>query len=441
MSARGSRNGSRLAWPVFSGWILLCVAFSAHGQEISTYVGRIATDSFQLAWGTTQGKGNTIGRDSILRETVTVKVAGRRISPDRNWVIVQGLLPDTEYTYELTLGDRKIAEGTVRTYPEKAQKLAFFVIGDYGTGKAAEYKIAEAMWREFQQRRQSDNPVRFILTTGDNIYSDRKLWFIPTKSGAKDEDWGRKFFEPFRSLLLHVPFYPTLGNHDADGSHSEGDLGAYLDNFFFPAGEPSRYYTFSFGGLADFFALDSTNATDLREGSRQFRWLQDSLTPSKALWKIAYFHHPPFNAGPGHGASLELLRPVVRLFAQSGVQVVFNGHEHNFQYTEKNKDTGNVVYVITGAGGELRKGDVSRHMEKSHIAGWAPENHFLLVEIDGRVMKIVPLASEPVVVKDKHGHSLPMPVVIELEGELGLGVRGRDPFLFPPSIRLDEASS
>ncbi len=37
---------------------------------------------------------------------------------------------------------------------------------------------------------------------------------------------------------------------------------AYLDNFFFPAPHPARYYRFSFGGLADFFALDSTFIDD-----------------------------------------------------------------------------------------------------------------------------------------------------------------------------------
>ena len=404
---------------------LLLFPFAAQAQKIYTYVGRIETDSVLLAWGTTEGSGNTIGRNSLSLGEVTVKLGGRQIASDRNWVVVGGLRPDTEYPYEVLLGNQRIGGGTVRTYPDKSRKLAFFVIGDYGTGKPPQYEIAEAMWREFEQRSRSDNPVRFVLTTGDNIYSDRILGFIPTKSGDKDSHWEWKFFQPYERLLRNIPFYPTLGNHDSKGSESTGDLGAYLDNFFFPTPEPARYYTFSFGGLAEFFALDTTSHTtfDTALGTNeealrqpypgsQMQWLRQALAAAKAPWKIAYYHHPPFNAGPGHGASLNSLRPLVDLSRQSGVQVVFNGHEHNFQFSERNEKTGKVRYVITGAGGMLSRKDIRSKMQDANIAGWAPQSHFLLVEIEDRTMKIMPLSSEAVDVRDKDGNSVPMPVVI-----------------------------
>ncbi len=394
--------------PLWMFSVLLLLSFPAHAQKIYTYVGRIETNSVLLAWGKTEGSGNTIGRGSVSLGKVTVKVGNRQIVSERNWVVVDGLRPDTEYPYEATLGKQRIGGGTVRTYPDKSRKLAFFVIGDYGTGKPPQYAIAEAMWKEFEPRNRSDNPVRFVLTTGDNIYADRILGLIPTRSGDKDSHWERKFFQPYERLLRNIPFYPTLGNHDSKGSESAGDLGAYLDNFF-PALEPARYYAFSFGGLAEFFALDTTEKA--LHGS-QMQWLRQALAAAKATWKIAYYHHPPFNAGPGHGASLDSLRPLVDLSRQTGVQVVFNGHEHNFQFSERNIKTGNARYVITGAGGMLRRNDIRGKMQDAYIAGWAPQSHFLLVEIEDRTMKIMPLSSEAVDVRDQDGNTVPMPIVI-----------------------------
>jgi hypothetical protein len=374
-----------------------------------------------LAWGTAEGHGDTIGRDSVPHGQAEVHIDGRKITESkRNWVRVGNLSPDHKYAYEVYLNSVKIGWGSVRTYPIEAEKLAFLVIGDWGNGSQPQYEVAEAMQRALQERVGSDSPVRFVLTTGDNIYANRILGIIRTKSGDKDRHWAKKFFEPYEELLRSIPFYPTLGNHDGDESESPDDLAVYLDNFFFPAPEPSRFYSFSFGGLADFFAIDSTGI-ETQGGSpiyeldgKQYRWLEQALSGSRAPWKIPYFHHPPFNAGPGHGSSLERLRHFVSLFGKAEVKVAFNGHEHNFQWSKKNAETHGVRYVITGAGGELRSADVSGNLEAANVEAWAPEYHFLLVEISGRTMNIRVLGPRPVVVRDKDGSRKAQPLQVTL---------------------------
>jgi tartrate-resistant acid phosphatase type 5 len=400
--------------------VLLLLPAIAAGQRYYTYVGDVSANSVLLAWGTTEGGNNTIGRHSITLGKVLVKLGGREAITDKqNWVSFDGLEPDREYRYEVFLGRRRIGDGTVRTHPLKAARLAFFVIGDYGTGGSPQQRIAEAMWREWERRRNTDNPVRFVLTTGDNIYAYRFLWLIPYKTGDDDQHWKSKFFRPYEQLLRHIPFYPTLGNHDCGESESRGDLEVYLDNFFFPGGEPARYYRFSVGGLADFFALDSTRCAltgpsvpTYGPNSRQFAWLKDSLAASKSLWNVAYFHHPPFSAGPNHPPSLPELEHIVNLFAKNGVQVVFSGHEHNFQFSQTNTATRNMLYVVSGAGGRLRLGNVTANMDRANIAGWAPQCHFLVVEIDGRNMRITPVGYEPIRVVDSHGKPVAMPVEV-----------------------------
>jgi hypothetical protein len=387
----------------------------APAQKFYTYVGRLDASSVLLAWGTTQGSGNTIGLGSVSHGRATVRIAGGAlVESQKNWVVVKGLQPDTDYPYEVLLGGRTIGSGKVRTWPREARKLAFFVMGDYGSGLSPQYEVAEAMRRVFEERQGGDNPVRFILTTGDNIYADL-IWFgFITNTGDRDRDWENKFFRPYESLLRRVPFYATLGNHD-NQTESPGDMAVYLDNFFFPAPHPARYYRFSFGGLADFFALDSTfiddedrvaNPFDIRE----YKWLEEEFSHSRAPWKIPYFHHPPFNAGPGHRAGLQPLQAFVDLFGRAGVKVVFNGHEHNFQWSEQDEATRGVRYVITGAGGQLRTGDIRSSMPAAHVAGFAPQHHFLLVEIEGRAMTIHVLGPAPVVVRDKNGTAVAQPL-------------------------------
>jgi hypothetical protein len=397
--------------------LLLLLPCLASAQRFYTYVGRIDAASVLLAWGTTAGGGNTIGLDSVSHGPATVRIAGRSLPETRkNWVEVQGLEPDREYPYEVFVGGRRTGSGKVRTWPQTARKLAFFVLGDVGTGRPLQYEVAAAMQRAFQERVNGENPVRFVLTTGDNINANRYLVGIPTSSGSQDSHWETKFFRPYEGLLRSVPFYPALGNHDGDETELSGDLPAYLDNFFFPAPRPSRYYSFTFGGLATFFALDSTNITTRERRpiyeprGPQSQWLERELSASRSPWKIPYFHRPPFTAGPWHGASLKNLQSWVDLFGRSGVKVVFNGHEHNFQWSERDEATRGVRYVISGAGGSLRSGNIRAKMPSAHIQGWAPQPHFLLVEIEESVMTIRVLGPDPVVIRDKDGGTLPQPL-------------------------------
>ena len=91
------------------------------------------------------------------------------------------------------------------------------------------------MWTEFQKRAKSDNPVRFMLSVGDNIYGNvNNIFFGGFHTGAEDRDWGPKFFPPYEPLLARVPFFGTLGNHDGNETESHRDLPAFLDNFPFP---------------------------------------------------------------------------------------------------------------------------------------------------------------------------------------------------------------
>jgi uncharacterized protein (TIGR03437 family) len=88
-------------------------------------------------------------------------------------------------------------------------------------------------------------------------------------------------------------------------------------------------------------------------------WLeQDLQRPAARPWKIAYWHHAPYDAARGHDPEATIAReqivPILELY---GVQVVFNGHHHGYLRTKPALQGQavapgrGIVYVISGGGG------------------------------------------------------------------------------------------
>ena len=53
-------------------------------------------------------------------------------------------------------------------------------------------------------------------------------------------------------------------------------------------------------------------------------------------------------------------------------------------------------------------------MARAHIAAWAPQYQFLVVEIAGKLMHVTPVSNTPLAVRDASGRPVQMPVVIQL---------------------------
>ena len=69
------------------------------------------------------------------------------------------------------------------------------------------------------------------------------------------------------------------------------------------------------------------------------------------MWRIPFAHHPPYSAGPQHHNTKEMAR-LIPLFKRAGVEVMFSGHEHNFQHSHAD----GIDYFVTGAAGKFRGG-------------------------------------------------------------------------------------
>jgi predicted phosphodiesterase len=231
--------------------------------------------------------------------------------------------------------------------PLKPGSVRFAVIGDMGTGKKPQYKVAEQMIRDRQ-----NFSFEFVIALGDDIYG-----------GKSQSDYEKKFERPYKLLLdAGVKFYAVLGNHDSPN-----------ERFYKPFNmNGQQYYTYKKGNVR-FFALDSNYMN-----KQQFSWLEKELQNSGSDWKICYFHHPLYSSGAFHGSSVELRLMLEPLFVKNGVQVVFAGHDHVYERVKPQKG---ICYFTEGASGSLRKGNLRKRGLTE--VGYDQDRSFMLVEIAG----------------------------------------------------------
>ncbi len=240
-----------------------------------------------------------------------------------------------------------ISQAAELTLPLKPKSVRFAVIGDGGTGEKGQFEVAREMMKD-----HGKFPFDFVIMLGDNIYG-----------GQRPADFKRKFEEPYQPLLdAGVKFYASLGNHDNSNQR-------YYKPFNM---DGKRYYSYKQGN-AEFLALDS-NYMD----PQQLDWLKKQLSGSSATWKICYFHHPLYSHGRDHGPDLDLRKLVEPIFEESGVNVVFSGHEHSYERLKPQKG---ISYFVLGNSGQLRIHNLrpSPDTDKS----FDTDQSFALVEIAG----------------------------------------------------------
>jgi tartrate-resistant acid phosphatase type 5 len=343
-----------------------------------------------------------------------------------NHAIVRGLKPDTEYRYRVVVrneagqdvewgagtlrdwtfingqgalrkSERKY-ENKFRTFPDpntSVENLTFAVLGDFGRGvrKPSKDEMCQREIAEAIEHAVSEHDVRLVLTTGDNIY----------RGGNEDDDWFFTYFQPYRHIINRVPVFTSFGNHDDDETEEKDDRDELDDNFYVVSHftdmrdrreasiNPGLFYRVKYGSDIEFICLDTSKETGKRyfemEENRDILDRLLSMPPPK--WRIPFFHHPPFCAGPKHFNKESVEEQLVPRFEESGIRVVFNGHEHNFQHSRNNR----IDYFVTGGGGQYRKDEPKSDKfasAKTQAWGGNEGGHFLLVKIEGSRMTINP---------------------------------------------------
>ena len=353
-----------------------------------------------------------------------------------NHCAISGLQPNTRYRYTVTVKHEIWGQGVrwdwdplrqalvqedhvyrneFRTFPDPqapiVEPFSFVVIGDFGVGirkpstsKKRQLEVAQAL-----ERAVDESDVRLMLTTGDNIYAQKRFLLWTGDSGDEDDDWFFTYFQPYRYVLNRIPVCPSIGNHDTQETEDHDDRDQVMDNMYLRerlAGEeaagrasvgPGLFYKFRVSSDIEFVCVDTSKEHFFRSGRiyeypKHWEFMQAAFptaAESRVRWRIPFGHHPPYCAGPQHHNTRGMGK-VVDLFQRSGVRVVFSGHEHNFQHSSVD----GIDYFVSGAGAKIRR-RVPDGFEEAHTQTWSGECHFLLCTIDGDRMTVRAIGESP----------------------------------------------
>ncbi|HNS19131.1 MAG TPA: metallophosphoesterase family protein [Sedimentisphaerales bacterium] len=287
-------------------------------------------------------------------------------------VRIENLKPQTNYFYRVisttSSGRESVSDlYSFQTAVEERTPYAFGVVSDTQTNPPVWGKIASLVFAE---------RPNFVVHAGDIV-----------GEGPKTEQWTDHFLRPAHGLMSRVPIFAILGNHDQD----HANYYRYICN---PA--PEYRYTFMYGN-AQFFLLDTKR--DVAVGSEQYRWLEQELAKSKATWKFAVHHHPPYSSDENdYGDTWKgqqsprgdlKLRPLVGLYEKYGLDICFFGHIHDYERTwpiraDQVDPAHGVIYLqVGGAGGGLENYAPTRSWFTAKVHR---DHHFALVNICGNTL-------------------------------------------------------
>jgi hypothetical protein len=151
---------------------------------------------------------------------------------------------------------------------------------------------------------------RAVLTLGDNQYPDGALRDFRS---SYDPTWGR-----FKGKT-----FPSPGNHEY---HTPGARG-YFDYFGSRAHRGTGgWYAFDLGR----WQLLSINTGNRAPNDFRLHWVRRILARDGHRCELAYWHQPRFSSGHEHGSDPRMA-DLWRVLYRAGVDVVLNGHEHNYE--------------------------------------------------------------------------------------------------------------
>jgi 3',5'-cyclic AMP phosphodiesterase CpdA len=198
------------------------------------------------------------------------------------------------------------------------------------------------------------------FTLGDNAYTSGtaaqfKDCFTPT--------WG----DPKKRIMKEL--HPTPGNHEYYTPFAD----PYYKYFGSAAGTAGQgYYSYDVGAwhvvVLNSEIIVNAGFTDSARQA-QMDWLQKDLKAHKKLCTVAYWHHPRFSSG-WHGSDRQLA-PVWQVLYDNGVDLVLNGHDHDYERFRPMSPAGvvdttrGITEIVAGTGGEELRGFAGKALPTS----------------------------------------------------------------------------
>jgi predicted phosphodiesterase len=320
------------------------------------YLGNITTSSAVISWAmdtVSAGTGQvTYSQDQTYGNLVG---ATSQTIDGRVWYSAQitGLTANTTYYYKILNNAIDITPWptiTFSTSPDLSMThFDFSVIGDNQPDSAGATPYPATLAIAALMKQQNPN---LVIHTGDMIFDG----FLCTGNLSAYSQYVRNYFNVYQAMLGYTSFFTAIGNHEVQTGGC--GLQAYKDVYSLPGNAPNdhteEYYSFNWGNV-HFVALDSN--TDIKYDTTQRNWLTSDLQNTYQPWKIVFLHVPSYSSGES-GSDPDVQAYLVPIFETYGVNVVFNGHDHDYERTCPIRNgvctttqNGGVVYFTNGGGG------------------------------------------------------------------------------------------
>ncbi|MFG2800087.1 purple acid phosphatase family protein [Streptomyces pseudovenezuelae] len=260
--------------------------------------------------------------------------------------------------------------GTFTTAPAHKKPFTFTAFGDQGVsyhGLANDSLLL------------GQNPS-FHLHAGDIAYADPAGAGKSADTGFDSRVWDQ-FLAQTESVAKSVPWMVSYGNHDMEAWYSPNGYGGEEARFTLPDNGPDKahlpgVYSFVYGNTA-IISLDPNDVSfeipaNLGiSGGTQTTWFEGQLKKYRAAkdidFVIVFFHHCAYCTSTAHASEGGVRQEWVPLFEKYTVDLVINGHNHQYERTDVIKgdkvakklpigetaypETEGVVYVTAGAAG------------------------------------------------------------------------------------------
>jgi 3',5'-cyclic AMP phosphodiesterase CpdA len=324
-----------------------------------------SSESLMLLWQTSAAPGNwgvdvKTSKDASWRtmdKPAATSVNAPGISQHLVYrSLLKGLVPGEDFQYRVLKSGDTVFAASGRARKSAAQPVHAVIFGDCAQGTPASRAIA------YQTSLAKPD---FVLIPGDIVYSSGRI-----------SEYREKFFPVYNAdtaspdvgapLIRSIPFIGVVGNHDSVLTNFQRYADAlafflYWDeplNGFVPgpnshaavhrltgndqaqppflAAAGPRYplmanFSFNYGN-AHWFLIDSNTYMDWNNPELRDWVAKDLATAQNATWRFVAFHHPGFNSAKEHFTD-QWMRTLAPIFEAGKVDVVFQGHVHNYQRT------------------------------------------------------------------------------------------------------------
>jgi Calcineurin-like phosphoesterase/Purple acid Phosphatase, N-terminal domain len=251
-----------------------------------------------------------------------------------------GLVPDTQYSYQVGSTD---ADGvdhfsdvyTFRTAPDvTADPTGDIVIGVMGDSRGG-YDVQAQLVQQIAAMSPD-----LLLFSGDAV-----------TLGPIQPEWD-DFFDALEPLNASVPMVVAHGNHEVNAIN-------YYAQLALPGDEEDFGLDY---GWAHLTVLNDSPADDADVTGKMTDFLKADLTAHDgARWKLVMHHRPAYTSSTAHAPDPTLQATLPPLFDAHGVDLVLNGHNHDYERSKPlyggapvaDPASGTVYIVDGGLGAEL----------------------------------------------------------------------------------------